>query len=246
MNDAYTLLGATVLALLCLLSGRLHAQLKTRDGALLSVSTGVGVAYLFVDVMPHLAKMQDTLRVASAGGLYGFLAHHAYLVALAGFYIFYLASVRTMEHTKGSVGLPVAIRAYVVAGAAGYFGLISYMLAEQPDHRAEPLILFASAMAIHAVGITQFLRDRLAETYDRSDRFILASVVAAGWLLGSRVDIPDVVYALWFSLLAGGIFGVVAAKLSVVNTPRRLAHFAIGASTLSALLIVVERYASLD
>ncbi len=139
-----------------------------------------------------------------------------------------------------------AARLYILVGGAGYFCLIAYMLAEQSDHRAEPVLLFAGAMAIHTVGLSHFLRNRLAATYERTDRFIFAGAAWAGWLLGVYVDVPDVAYALWFSLLAGGIFGLAAAELTVITSLRRLAHFVVGAGALSALLVLLEHYISLD
>jgi len=55
----------------------------------LSVSGGFAVGYVFIYVMPKLAMKQLILTGAPDTGLYGFLEHHAYLVALLGFIFYY-------------------------------------------------------------------------------------------------------------------------------------------------------------
>jgi len=54
-----------------------------------SFAGGVAVSYVFVYTLPKLSKMQAVLFSSADSGLFGFLEHHAYLVALSGFVVYY-------------------------------------------------------------------------------------------------------------------------------------------------------------
>ncbi|MCZ6765831.1 MAG: hypothetical protein O7D32_02750, partial [bacterium] len=62
------------------------------DNLWIPSSAGVAIAYVFMDIFPHLAKSREKLENVVDSGIYGFLAHNVYLVALAGF-AFYLGIV---------------------------------------------------------------------------------------------------------------------------------------------------------
>lgn len=73
----------------------LHAEAKRFDFASvvprsgwLSLGGGVSVAYVFVHVLPELGEGQQVIREVSHA-LVATLSHHAYLIALFGFTLFY-------------------------------------------------------------------------------------------------------------------------------------------------------------
>jgi len=76
------------LALIHLLAGQLRFLASIPRSRWLSLAGGVSIAYIFIHVFPELAKVQETLRTTSGAPL-AFLAHHAYLVGLAGLAVFY-------------------------------------------------------------------------------------------------------------------------------------------------------------
>jgi len=248
-----TLIGTTLFALVFLQVRRLEGLAIARDGRLVSFSAGVAIAYVFVDIMPHLASKQRVLLAARDSGLYGFLEHHAYLISLVGF-VLYLASFVGTMGSDGRLEVrsdhPRArwIRGYISAGACAYVGLIAYMLSEQPSHRREPVVLFSLAMAIHMYGVAHFERLRLgADGYDRLHRYLIAGSAYLGWITGVLSQVPETSYALWFSLMAGGIFGItVTVELATVTTPRHLRIFVLGATLLTSLILLLERFSQLD
>ena len=61
---------------------------KQRD-VWLSVAGGVATAYVFLRLLPKLGKAQPVLTEMSDRGMGGFLHHHAYLVSLAGFVVYF-------------------------------------------------------------------------------------------------------------------------------------------------------------
>ena len=100
---------------------------------------------------------------------------------------------------------------------------------------------FAIAMAAHLAGLAHFYRHFYPRFYDATMRYVLAATVCVGWALGVFMELSDLIYALWFSFLAGGIMIVTAIfELPRVRTWRPYAGFCVGAVGFSALLLLVE------
>jgi hypothetical protein len=244
MAHVGTFFGATLFALVFLWVRKAEGFQDKRGGALLSFSAGVAVAYVFVDIMPHLASKQQALLAASEAGWYGFLEHHTYLVSLIGFLV-YLASFIRSETDPAVSGVADSVwsRAYITLGACAYVGLISYMLSEQPAHRREPVALFSVAMAMHIFGVAQFVRWRLGPVYESTHRWIIAAFAYLGWLTGVITSVPDTTYALLFAFLAGGVFGIaVTVEVREVDSFRRFRSFAMGAAVLVLMVLLLEHY----
>ena len=161
-------------------------------------------------------------------GVYGFLTHNVYLVALAVFAIYLGIILLEMTYRQNQTGsevafasAPVTVKAETVSLVAYNF-LIGYLLAEQLTHRPEPVILFALAMAVHVAGLDSLLREHFPKLYDRAARFVFAASVYAGWFTGVVVEISDASLALWFSFLAGGIIVVATVyELPQIRSPRQ-------------------------
>lgn len=62
----------------------------------LPASADVAIAYVFVDIFPHLAMAQSRLDELIESNLYGFLTHHLYLVSLVGLCV-YLGIIRSVR-----------------------------------------------------------------------------------------------------------------------------------------------------
>jgi hypothetical protein len=238
--------GATMIVLVHLFVHRM-AFLHGSRSLWLDVFAGVALGYLFVDILPHLASYQHKFTEATDGGLLGFLEHHAYLVTMAGFLI-YLAIALSgnrirAKHAPGAISLgnlPLTVGIAALSMVV-YAFLIGYMLAEQPTHRSVAGIGFGFAMAAHFIGLDHFYRDLQPRLFDTPLRYALAGAIYGGWLLGIVGELPDLVYALLFALLAGGLMVVTAVfELPRVNSARRYAGFCLGAIGFSALILVVE------
>lgn len=81
-----SLIGLLMIACAILFAGRVFANEKIR-GPLLVAVTGVAIAYAFIDVFPHLASMQSKLELDYVSGVFAYLTHHVYLMALLGFIV---------------------------------------------------------------------------------------------------------------------------------------------------------------
>ena len=100
--------------------------------------------------------------------------------------------------------MPTVVKSESVSLAAYNF-IIGYLLAEQPTHGAELVVIFAVAMAIHFVGVDHLIREQFRNLYDRTARFLFVVALAVGWIAGLLIELPDPAFAIGFAFLAGGI-----------------------------------------
>ena len=128
-----------------------------------------------------------------------------------------------------------------------YCFLIGFLIGEQPDHRFEPVIIFALAMTIHMAGVDHIVRELYPQFYDRMVRWLLAGATFAGWVIGTVTIISDLVFALVFSFVVGAI--LIAAfvyELPYVTERRRYWLFVAGVTGFSLLLLIYEVLAKTD
>ena len=83
-----TLVSTVLLCLIHLYVGRFRI-FDRGQGQWKSAAGGVGIAYTFLILMPKIAKAQPVLEQASGSGIYSYLVHHSYLVALFGLVFYY-------------------------------------------------------------------------------------------------------------------------------------------------------------
>jgi hypothetical protein len=236
-----SILGLLLLLMVHFRAVRLLALDRSRGG-LLCVISGIAVAYVFIDVLPHLARKQFGLEVLLPGIFAKYLTHHlVYLMALLGFGVY--VGIRAFSAAEsGPRGARYGYAAIVVS-MCFYAAFIGYMLAEQPIYRPEPALLFAIAMSAHFLGLHHELQDGHLVFYNRVVRYLLMGSTALGWLGSLVYTISAPVFALSFAYIAGGIVAVAAMNdLPRVRSARGFTAFALGALVYSVLLLVIEGY----
>lgn len=243
-----SLVGATLVVLVHLSIPRLKF-LHGPQSIWLDFLAGVALGYVFVDILPHLATFQEKLLRATDGGLLGFLEHHAYLMAMAGFLLYLgiaVAGERIKSRQAGETIMdkaPPLAAGFKALSLLTYAFLIGYMLAEQPTHRAAAGFGFGVAMAGHFLGLDHFFRDLYPRLYDTKLRYLLSGATYGGWMLGVVGELPDHIYALLFTFLAGGLMIVTAVfELPRVNSWRPYAGFCLGAIVFTALIVLAQTF----
>jgi hypothetical protein len=251
MSDDASLNAASVIGLALIVLVHLAITrfrfLDDSSSAWLDILAGVALGYVFVDLLPHLAGFQEKLAPLTDAGVFGFLQHHSYLMAMAGV-LFYLAICLSGEQARSSGRgaetnvwqLPIA----TLSGAfslAAYAFLVGYLLSERLTHGAGSTLSFAIAMSAHFVGLDHFYRQLYPRFYDAAMRYVLTAATCAGWALGVVSELSDLVYAMWFSFLAGGLMIVTAIfELPRIRSWRPYAGFCVGAVGFSVLVLTVE------
>jgi hypothetical protein len=179
--------------------------------AWISFSGGVAIAYVFLVVLPKLAAMQAGLMSAQDRGIYGFLEHHVYLLALIGFAFFYgLGRITKLARNRKAASSPPSRTVSLAIGGelfgfAGYCVLIGYLLVDQPGQRVETVLLFAVALSLHFVGMDHVLASLYPVLYDRIFRWVLTAMTFLGWGVGMLTQVSQNTMAIWYAFLSGGI-----------------------------------------
>jgi len=212
-------------------------------------SAGIALAYVFMDIFPHLARMQSKLSTIVVSDLYGSPTHIAYLVCLIGFAVYlgvFLAVKRYLADTApGEISFasaPLLIKT-VYTSLILYSFLIGYLLSEQTTHRPEPVLIFGVAMAIHFAGIDGLVHEHDPNNYNRSVRFMFVTSVYIGWITGVMLEIADATLALWYAFLAGGLIVVTTVlELPRIRNRAQYGSFIIGAGVFSAFILAIERF----
>ncbi len=224
-------IAACLLSLTHILVGRLRFLHAEPHSAWLSLSGGAAVAYVFAHLLPKLAQKQEALLNASDSGLYGFLEHHAYLVALAGFVVYYGIG-------RAAVFAKTHVLSVQVAGFAGYSLLIGYLVADSSGLVA--LALITLAMILHFLGMDHGLLHKYVALYDRVIRWLLALSILVGWTIGVSTNISDTTVALWLAFLAGGIIINVIEEELPSERHGRFWPFLAGVMVFTILVLAIE------
>jgi hypothetical protein len=215
-----------------------------------SLAGGVGITYVFMVLLPKLAAAQDTLAAAAGGPFVAFLAHHSYLVALAGLVVYHGLDT-AIEHAAGRVRVQRGQRVVRLlvqlhaGGLAGYHFLVGYLLVEGArvaGGNATGTVLFALAMAVHFVGLDHEIRHRYPWLYDRRLRWLFAAASLGGAVTGAVTLISPETLALLNALFAGGLIVLTLKDKVPGRGSVRFGAFLVGVVAYAGLVLAFEAY----
>ncbi|GHB10441.1 hypothetical protein GCM10007159_35760 [Modicisalibacter luteus] len=225
------------LAAIHLLAGKLRYLNDIPRSSWLSFAGGISVAYVFIHIFPELEEAQRTL---GEQGIVSFVEHHAYLVALAGLSVFYGLErlVKQDQRTSARQRRPGKGMFWLHIGSFTlYNALIGYLLVYREGESHELLFYFL-AMAFHFLVNDHGLYQHHRESYLHRGRWVLASAVVIGWLVGLNVQVSEAATSTLFAFLAGGVVLNVLKEELPEERLSRFWPFAVGAVTYSALLLI--------
>jgi len=211
MDTLGSLVAAILLAATFILGGHLELGVKTHRRRWLSVAAGIATAYVFVHLLPEMAKAQEAFTKATAGSGLPFPARRVYTSALVGFVVLYAlehlvsrfrARRREEKVMEGKGDLVYWVH---IGGFALYGGLVSYLMVDEGKRGPHFLVLYFVAMFLHFLGADHSLRREHGGLYDRSGKWILAGTVLGGWVVGSLSSISVTVLSTLQGFVGGGV-----------------------------------------
>jgi hypothetical protein len=243
-----SLVGAAMIMLVHLLVPQFKFMDKP-DNVWVPASAGIALAYVFVDIFPHLAKSKAKLVSTGDSPVFEFLTQHIYFVGLVGFAVYLGIILSDIIFRKENATADLTFRSapaviqFECISLAGYSFLVGYLLSEQITHRTESAILLGLAMAIHFAGLDHLTRSHFQRLYDGTLRYAFAASVLAGWLTGAVLEISDASLDLGYSFLAGGIIVVAAVyELPHIHTRRQYWAFLVGSGVFSLMIFLIKAY----
>ena len=213
MSVSVSLLGFALvigLGLLHVYAGHLPISGTRFERHWASFGAGVSLAYVFVDVLPLLARHEMSLAPQGHGAGNG-LIQSVYPIALAGLAAFYclelIARRQRLTHSSNPQATSAEDGVFWVhmAAFALYNGVLGYLLRETEDHGLFACLLLFVALALHFVVTSTSLRQHHQLLYDRYGRWLLAFTVVCGYLLGTQYMVEPTTIALLWAIVVGGL-----------------------------------------
>jgi len=218
---------------------------KIRPSYCKSFGAGVGTAYAFLVLLPKLASSQNVLEAYTASGIFGFLIHHSYIVALLGLIIYYgfdqaAESLPLRPHIRSERPLVLAVVYANAVGFAGYYMLAGYLVSESFDYSTLSLSLFTIAMLLHFISHDHSIIQKFPGLYDRVLRWVFAVATILGWVLAKITEVYDITLALWLSFFTGSLIVITIREKIPKPGSGSFWLYIIGALGYAVLLILVD------
>lgn len=230
---------ALVLAAVHVFAGRLRQLNRLPRSRWLSMAGGVSVAYVFVHLLPELARGQEVvdgidIRVLS------YLEHHVYLLALLGLATFY-GLERLIKKHRSQLSEHQEPRAGVfwlhVTAFAVYNGLIGYLLIHGENNSLTTLMLYCVAMGLHFLVNDFALQNDHKGLFRRRGRWLLAAMPLAGWTLGVATEVSELAVSALTAFVGGSIILNVLKEELPEERDSRFSAFLLGSIGYSLLLL---------
>jgi hypothetical protein len=233
--------GAAALVFTAVFLGGGHfypGRLLTRNqGALLSGSAGISIAYVFVHMMPELAGARQTF-VKWTSIPTAFDGMVVYFLALVGFLVFFSLDrySKGAQTTVAEGGIPDF--SLKLIGFSAYVCLVSYLLVNNLENSLIASATYAAAMAVHFLTFDHSFREEPGGGYQRRGHLLLAAAAPVGWVLGLLFSLPQDILALMLGFLSGGI--IVNSMITELPTGRGGTMWPFLSGSLIYSLILVQ------
>lgn len=235
-----------------LFAGKIRFLSVVPRSAWLSVAGGIGVAYVFVHLLPEAATHGRKLRETRffRDGWLERLESPVFLVALLGLVGFYGLErwvIHRQKHGEedrqdsrpGEGPRPLGVFWLHVGSFAFYNMLVAYLLVRETELGGGSIIAYALALGLHFVINDFAMHQHHAELYRERGRWLLAAAAPVGWGIGVATPVHPAVTAILFGFLCGGIvLNSLKEELPKERESNYLA-FCTGALAFAGLLLLI-------
>jgi hypothetical protein len=245
MNIIETFCIAGLFALIFIFGEKLFTGYWSHKRRALSIAGGAAVAYVFIHLLPELARATEAFVAMTPSGSLPLPEFRVYTAALVGFVLFYGLEhmVKWSRHSghreKAGSGVRDPILIFHIGGFVLYVGLISYLMVRSIDEREIPVLLYGTAMGLHFLSTGHSLHREHGRMYDVCGRWALALAALGGWVCGVLVELPKQITITMLGLVSGGVvMNSTIAELPGENDGRFI-PFGIGAVAYAGLLLLL-------
>ncbi|MDB6080754.1 MAG: hypothetical protein JWO53_26 [Chlamydiia bacterium] len=194
----FALISVTIFALVHLFAEKTRRLNTTLHGRFLSMGGGVAIAFVFVDLLPKLARSDSIVRELLYG-LFPYFERHVYVMALLGFLLFFTVD-RSKSFLRGKGRFWLSLGSYTL-----FNFLVGYAVVDKNDPEVRPLALFTFAIALHYFSNDFSLTESHGKEYQRFGKWVLIGSLYLGWLAGLCITLSATAVALVSAFIAGGV-----------------------------------------
>ncbi len=240
MDHLLVFVGAAVLATMHVVGAKLRFIAYVPRSGWLSFAGGTSVAYVFLHLLPELARgaravSEDAAALPLSDDAVWLIA----LAGLAGFYGLEVAARQSRGRVRGPEAGSTTVFWFSIASYAVYNALIGYLLHDQVQAGFTAWLLFVVAIALHFVVNDFSLREHHKERYRAVGRWILVAAIAAGALIGLVTRVSEAVLAAVLAVIAGGVILNVMKEELPTQAESRFPPFLAGAVGYAVLLLAL-------
>lgn len=235
-------LAVVLLATVHLFAGHLRRLNDLQRTRWLSMAGGVSVAYVFVHLLPELARGQEVIA-GSDIKLLDFLEHHAYLLALFGLVGFYGLERMIKQHREQLQDQEQSHSGVFwlhVGSFAVYNGLIGYLLVHGESDDLTTLTLYCVAMGLHFLVNDFALQSDHKALFSRRGRWVLSAMPLMGWAVGAMTEVSELAVSALTAFIGGSIILNVLKEELSEDRNSRIGAFLFGATGYAALLLILH------
>lgn len=235
-------LAALALSSVHVFAKRLHRLNRQPRSRWLSVAGGVSVAYVFIHLLPELARGQEVIN-SSDLQMFRYLEHHVYLLALLGLATFYgFERMIKMHRRKLAPDAPPSAGVFWlhISAFAVYNGLIGYLLIRGESNTLVSVVLYCFAMGLHFLVNDFALQHDHKSLFSTRGRWLLAVMPLAGWALGAATEVSELTISALTAFLGGSVILNVLKEELPEERESRFSAFLLGAIGYSLLLLGLQ------
>lgn len=240
MEIAAVALATIILAALHVAGGKLRFISYVPRSGWLSFAGGVSVAYVFIHLLPEVARGADL--VAEEMDDIAVAEHALWLVALIGLSLFYWVETvtrRSREQMRGERASTAGAFWVSIGFYALYNSIIGYVLHARAEAGSVELAAFSVAIGLHFVVNDFSMREHHKRRYHSFGRWILVAAIAVGAAIGVVTRIPEVALVTTVSLIAGGVVLNVFKEELPYEAESRFGAFGAGLVGYALLLLAL-------
>ena len=208
-----------------LLDERFHRRL-------LSVGSGIAIAYVFLDILPKLSKHEPLVNRA-VWQVFPFFERHVYIMALLGFLLFFIVDRSDKILSHNTARFYFSLSSYALLNI-----LIGYAVVDIDNPEVKPLVLFTVAISLHYFVVDYSLTENFGDKYNHVAKYILVLCLFAGWFTGLIYELPATAVALISAFIGGGVIMNVTRHELPDDHPTSLPCF-LGAALLYSLILLM-------
>lgn len=203
----------------------------TSHSRLLSAGGGLAIAYVFIDLLPKLSKSDLIVRQAFAG-IFPYFERHVYIMALAGFILFFIVDRAEKVSPKKTFWL--SLSSYAL-----FNFLVGYAVSDPNNPEVKPIILFTLAMGLHYFTIDYSLSTEHGDDYRLWGKWILIMCLLLGWSVRLWITLAPAAVALVSAFIGGGVIMNVTRHELPANKPNSLGAFLSMATCYTIILLSI-------
>jgi hypothetical protein len=210
----------------CNLPASLHMRL-------LSIGSGMAIAYVFLDILPKLSKHEPLINNA-IWQFFPYFERHVYVMALLGFLLFYVVDRSNKFFSHQPISFYFSLSSYAFLNL-----LIGYAVVDKDNPEVQPLVLFTVALALHYFAVDFSLAETFKKNYNNIARYILIICLFVGWISGYVFELSAAAVALVSAFIAGGVIMNVMRHELTLEHPTSLPSFIIATGSYGLILLLI-------